>query len=152
MGFGLTWEWKSKVPHRPHLFHISGKLHRSDSGGATASPIFSSRSTYSETMPVTVISLPLIMSSSTSTIPPAARPPSAAYRSRRVTLAPDRAAATAALTPAGSAAHDDDVAASDTGRPQILGGDLEVGEFHISPFIHRRRCRCYDGQRGRARH
>src|SRR5690625_4769299 len=56
---------------------------------------------YSETMPVTVISWPLILSSRTSTIPPEASPPGEAYLSSSVTDAPDRAAVTAAATPAG---------------------------------------------------
>ena len=76
MGLGLLCEWKSKVPQRPHLFHVSVDEYRSSGGGTTTRSSFSSLYTYSETSPVTEISGPFAMSSSTSTMPPEARPPS----------------------------------------------------------------------------
>ena len=70
--------WKSNRPQRAHFRHAArsrGAGSRSASGGETHSPQARMRSIISMQMPRTVISVPLCMSSSTSTMPPEARPP-----------------------------------------------------------------------------
>ncbi len=71
VGVGVEVEGAVAAPLVPR----SSEVLRSSAGGTIARPSFCSRSTYSETMPVTVISWPLIMSSRTRTMPPEARPP-----------------------------------------------------------------------------
>ena len=94
----------------------------------------------SPTSPVVVISAPFTMSSSTKTIPPDARPPRYGYRSTSVTRAPLRAAATAALTPAGPPPTTRTSVASTTGVARATSAI--VAGVAIRPTLRASRSRC----------